>query len=299
MARKKKRTYGTGCILERRNGLAIRWREPVMMPDGSVKRVLRYETLGMVSRKEAARTLRERQAQSEVPKAAPVSFGELASAWKTSVLPMYKYSTRKHHGQILRTKLLPRFGEMPLQRIDRQTVQRWAAELQGAGYAPYSIDHYHNVLSTVLTKGVEWGHIAANPALGVRLPKLVTVRPKWVLSPAQAGPLLALLAPVARTLVGLALLTGVRRGELFSLRWKSFDEARGILRIEEAIYEGVIDTPKTAKSVRTIPLSGEAVKLLKQWKSLARISHEWCSKLHFGEGKGVGSGVAGAKMRLS
>ena len=29
---------------------------------------------------------------------------------------------------------------------------------------------------------------------------------------------------------------------------------------------------------------------------LARISHEWCPKLHLGEGKGVGSWVAGAKM---
>ena len=30
--------------------------------------------------------------------------------------------------------------------------------------------------------------------------------------------------------------------------------------------------------------------------ALARISHEWCPKLHLGEGKGVGSWVAGAKM---
>ncbi len=29
---------------------------------------------------------------------------------------------------------------------------------------------------------------------------------------------------------------------------------------------------------------------------LARISHEWCPKLYLGEGKGVGSWVAGAKM---
>ena len=29
---------------------------------------------------------------------------------------------------------------------------------------------------------------------------------------------------------------------------------------------------------------------------LARISHEWCPRLHLGEGKGVGSWLAGAKM---
>ena len=30
--------------------------------------------------------------------------------------------------------------------------------------------------------------------------------------------------------------------------------------------------------------------------SLARISHEWCPKLHFGDGKDVGGWVARAKM---
>ena len=30
--------------------------------------------------------------------------------------------------------------------------------------------------------------------------------------------------------------------------------------------------------------------------ALARISHEWCPRLHLGEGKGVGSWLTGAKM---
>ena len=68
---------------------------------------------------------------------------------------------------------------------------------------------------------------------------------------------------------GLALLTGVRRGELFALRWNAFDPAREILSIKEAIYDRVIDSPKTERSVRVIPLSKPAVELLREWQNIA------------------------------
>lgn len=46
---------------------------------------------------------------------------------------------------------------------------------------------------------VKWGHVQENPARGVDLPALKAVRPKWVLTIAQAA-LLAELPPLARTM---------------------------------------------------------------------------------------------------
>src|ERR1051326_416010 len=42
MARRPKRQYGTGCVLETEGGLAIRWREWEITPDGTKRRVQRY-----------------------------------------------------------------------------------------------------------------------------------------------------------------------------------------------------------------------------------------------------------------
>ena len=141
------------------------------------------------------------------------------------------------------------------------------AHLTQAGYAPRSIDHIHDVLSAVLRTAVKWGHLQENPARGVDLPTLRNVRPKWALTVAQATALLTALPLLPRTMVGLAILSGLRRGELFALRWKHIDEQARLLSVREAVYDGVFDTPKTEAGSRQIPLSTAARELVLEWKA--------------------------------
>jgi integrase len=143
------------------------------------------------------------------------------------------------------------------------------AHLTQAGYAPKSIDHVHDVLSAVLRTAVKWGHLQENPARGVDLPTLKCVRPKWALTTGQAASLLAGLPPLARTMVGLAILSGLRRGELFALRWKDIDEQARMLTVREAVYDGTFGTPKTEAGSRRIPLSETAVRLVREWTARA------------------------------
>ena len=62
MARQKRRQYGSGCLLKRGRGWAIRWREMEIAPDGTRRKVLRYEALGEITRKEASNMLAQRTA---------------------------------------------------------------------------------------------------------------------------------------------------------------------------------------------------------------------------------------------
>jgi hypothetical protein len=48
-------------------------------------------------------------------------------------------------------------------------------------------------------------------------------------------------------MVGLAILSGLRRGELFALRWKDIDERARMLTVREAVYDGTFGTPKTGR----------------------------------------------------
>jgi len=179
---------------------------------------------------------------------------------------MYKPSTQKNHRHIAAKHLVPRFGDMAVSDITRQEVQAYVAHLTTAGYAPKTIDHMHDVLSAVLRTAVKWGHVVENPARGVDLPTLKTVRPKWVLTTGQAAAPLAELPPLARTMAGVALLTGLRRGELFALRWESVNLSERHLTVQEAVYEGAFGTPKTDAGMRRVPLSEATVALLSEWR---------------------------------
>jgi len=89
MARKRKRQYGSGTVVQEGTGLAIRWREPVLMPDGSIEQRRRYQALGPVSRKEAARRLAEKLVEggSQREPTPTVTFREHAARWIRDVLP--------------------------------------------------------------------------------------------------------------------------------------------------------------------------------------------------------------------
>jgi len=201
-----------------------------------------------------------------------MTFRTLAEQWQVDVLPTkYKRSTQKNHRHIMEKHLMPRFGELALCDITTVAIQTYVTHLIQAGYAPKSIDHIHDVLSAILRSALKWGHLQINPARGVEMPRLKTVRPKWALTVDQAIALFEQLPwLLPRTLVGLALLGGPRRSELFAFRWRDLDETNRCLYVREAVYEGTFDDPKTHASERPIPLSQTALQLLADWRARAR-----------------------------
>ena len=272
MAPRRKRAYGSGSLYRRGKGWVIRWRETEIGPDGTLRRVLRQESLGPIPKRQATRILAERLAVSgsDRPTRSRVTFGRIVADWITTVLPMYRYSTQHNHRHILRKHLVPRFGSHELCDLSRADVQAYMAELTHAGYAPKTVDHIHDVLSAVLRTAVTWGHLRENPARGVKLPELRTVRPKPVLTLEQARRLLARLDIQARTMVGVALLTGIRRGELFGARWRDVDLLARIITVEQAVYDGHFGPPKTRAGERCLPLSDAAHALLAAWRQEAQ-----------------------------
>jgi integrase len=273
MARKK-RQYGSGSLFKEGGGWAIRWRELEIDPKGKIRRRKCHEALGNISRADAAEILRGKVSAGDAKHAlrSRVTFRTLAGQWERDILPTkYKHSTQKNHRHIMEKHLLPRFGDLAVCEVTTPVIEGYVTHLIQAGYAPKSIDHIHDVLSALLRSGVKWGHLQVNPAAGVELPRLKTVRPKWALTVEQAIALFEHLPWMKpRTMVALALLGGARRGELFAFRWRDFDEANRCLQVREAVYEGTFDTPKTDASIRPIPLPEMALELLKAWRGWAR-----------------------------
>ena len=77
----------------------------------------------------------------------------------------------------------------------------------------------------------------------------------------------------------LDLATGLRRGELLGLKWTDVDLDRGVLKIQRAISRQngkVVEAPlKTKNAYRTLPLSADAIDVLKHTKNEKSGNSEW------------------------
>ncbi|MGB9604901.1 MAG: site-specific integrase [Bryobacteraceae bacterium] len=84
------------------------------------------------------------------------------------------------------------------------------------------------------------------------MPALVSMRERLTLTPEQVRALLAVLTEPYRTMVLLAVLSGLRRGEIFGLRWKAIDFSQKCIVVMESMYEGHSAPPKTRASRRKV-----------------------------------------------
>jgi len=76
-----------------------------------------------------------------------------------------------------------------------------------------------------------------------------------ILTPPEIRRLLDAADEPVRTLLLCAVLTGMRRGELFGLRWEDIDLEGHRVFVRRALWRGKFVTPKSRRSRRTIDLA--------------------------------------------
>jgi integrase len=73
------------------------------------------------------------------------------------------------------------------------------------------------------------------------------------------------LSEPARTVTMLAAITGMRRGELFGLKWEDLDFERRTIRIVRSLVDQIEGLPKTETSRNPLPMSDDLVAALTSW----------------------------------
>jgi integrase len=126
-------------------------------------------------------------------------------------------------------------------------------------------------LGTIFATAVKDELISANPARGVDRPKLDSERP----DPWEPDQVRAFLNRCAKQRLGalfeVAVLTGLRRGEITALRWSDVDLAsrKVVVRRNRVTVNGRVEeqnTPKTKAGLRTVALSDFATATLLAWQ---------------------------------
>ncbi len=269
-----RRRYQKGSIRKRgkRNPIwELQWWIDCILPDNSLGRRRESRTLGLVSQmtlRQARKLAEEILRPINEGKALPYStlnLGEFVEQFFIPLaFPILKASTRKRYQSTLDLHILPAFARKRLCDIATVDLQRFILQKFDSGLGWETCNHLRNLMSKIFSSAKKWGHFGGeNPAAGVELPERVSARQKRVLMPEQVTLLLTHLREPVRTMVLLAVLTGLRVGEILALRWQDLDLEKGELRVEQAFYRGYLGTPKTKGSKRTLPLPQTVVAALR------------------------------------
>jgi len=209
--------------------------------------------------------LRRRLAAGEplrpVPPASPaITFGEFSAEWfATYVKTNCKPSSQRSREHILRIHLLPWFGSIRLTDMTTSRVEAYKAAKIREGLSPKTVNDHLGVLGKCLRDARNWDRPAANPklkALRVQDPPIEVLRHE------EADRLLsAMNSNRWRAMATVALHTGLRRGELFGLRWSDVDLENANLMVRQSIVEGIAGPPKSNRE-RSVALDQVAVAAL-------------------------------------
>ncbi|MDP4181937.1 MAG: site-specific integrase [Bacillota bacterium] len=184
------------------------------------------------------------------------------------------YETQsKHH-------LWPELGHITLKDLNALQIQKYINE-KSKRLSAATVRKQFNILNSSLEKALANDMISKNPCKHIELPILEQKEIKAFTQEEERNFLENAKDDKLYVLFILALDTGLRLGELLALNWSDIDFENSEIRVNKNLiyvkdFKGatqnkniliVQDTPKTKSSIRKVPVTVRAMKLLQEYKS--------------------------------
>jgi len=183
----------------------------------------------------------------------------------------YSEATKIVYRQFLDLWIKPTWGMTNIRDVRTVDVEAWLSQLRlnnGAAMANGTKAKIRNLLSVIFNHAIryEWLDQGKNPITFVRQTAKRTKTPT-VLEPEEISNLLKELDSPFRLLVLLDVTTGLRRSELFALKWGDVDFPTLTININRSIFEGVVGKCKTRTSQNPVPVDAYVARELLEWRS--------------------------------
>jgi integrase len=128
--------------------------------------------------------------------------------------------TQIRNSAILKT-LLSVLGDLPLRSISQEEVGTFKAKRLSV-VKPITVNIELRIVRSLFNRGCEWGYLAKSPASNVKLVR-VDEKPPRFLSSSQGALLIEMATGQIKTFIAMGLYTGLRRMEMFTLKWTDID----------------------------------------------------------------------------
>lgn len=211
------------------------------------------------------------------------TINQITEEWKEEKKKYVKKSTYAAYQLLIQNHIKPYFGD--LYEVNEEKVQQFVFDKLDAGLSEKTIRDIIIVLKMILKFEIKNGYLEYIQ-IDAKFPSKQEKKDLDVLSKADQKKFMEHLRnnfTFKNLGIFICLSTGMRIGEICGLRWCDVDTVEGVIKVRHTlqriyIIEGetrhtelLLDTPKTANSVRDIPMSSELLKML---KSLNKVVNE-------------------------
>ena len=211
------------------------------------------------------------------------TINQITEEWKEEKKKYVKKSTYAAYQLLIQNHIKPYFGD--LYEVNEEKVQQFVFDKLDAGLSEKTIRDIIIILKMILKFGIKNGYLEY-AQIDAKFPSKQEKKDLDVLSKADQKKFMEHLRnnfTFKNLGIFICLSTGMRIGEICGLRWCDVDTVEGVIKVRHTlqriyIIEGetrhtelLLDTPKTANSVRDIPMSSELLKML---KSLNKVVNE-------------------------
>lgn len=277
----KRRANGEGNIRKRKDG---RWEGRYTAGhDPETGKAIIKNVLGKTQTevKEKLKKAIEESGNIDYGMAKSYTVGSWLEVWMENYAKIkLRPSTYKTHQGFLKNHIQPNIGNIPLSELTSLDLQKFykhlleggrvdriEAKSKPKGLSPKTVRNIHQMIGSAYNLAIEQKLVTKNPTQGCALPK-VEHRAMKTLTPEQLG---AFFHEARESgvyeLYYLDLATGLRRGELLGLKWSDVDFNHSVLKIQRSIsrQDGTVTVAplKTKNAYRTLPLSADAIDVLK------------------------------------
>lgn len=189
--------------------------------------------------------------------------------WLEDKAGQLRPGTIRSYRWLVNTHIIPGLGRIDLAKLRPNHLQKFYTDMRKKGLSNRTIRYAHTLLHEALERAVHWGLIARNVADVVDAPRANSPPGKtWTIDEAFRFLKVAKeVEPRYWIAFFLALMTGMRRGEIIALRWQDVDLENGRLHVRHTLTwaagRPLFQEPKTDRSRRSIAVAPEVIATLR------------------------------------
>lgn len=271
-----RRRFQRGALVEKAGRWYGVYREDVLQPDGTSRRVQRWQALGLVSEQSERAAWKEFQStlnriNEAAMRMAPKSGSALSDyveEWRRDLAVNLKRSTVRAAESHLRAHILPKFGNLHLTEITTKTVQGFVAYLASGGRSRKAVENVLLTLSSLLKTAKAWGYACGDFRFGdLTLPREGVRKEQRCFTDDEVRKIIATASEPLSTIVAITAVLGLRIGETLALRVSDVDFAKHVIRIRQSVDAAtrVVGGVKSKASSADLPMPKELEARLRSY----------------------------------